>query len=190
MPKRIDEINIFRTVIKQLVSLEYHGTTTKEIAKLTGINEATLFRKYGNKPGLIKRALEHQFSTAPLSKVYYTGDLQADLYSILEAYVATNDAFGEIMPTVLLEIPRHPELSNILKTALANIQKLVEIIVRYQKEGLLKKEPPQISINVLLAPILLNKMFHRADIDMPLPSINLHDYIETFLNGRQLNNPL
>ncbi len=187
MPKVIDEVNIFRTVIKQLVSHGYHGATTKEIAKLTGVNEATLFRKYGNKLGLIKRAFEHQFSTAPLSKVLFTGDLQADLYSILEAYVATNDAIGGIMPIVLLEIPRYPELKGILQNALDNIQRISDIIVRYQNEGLLKKEPPQISVNVLLAPILLNQMFNMSDIDMPIPSIDLHEYIETFLSGRQLN---
>ena len=185
MPKMIDEANIFKTVINLLVSRGYHGATTKEIAKLTGINEATLFRKYGNKLGLIKRAFEHQLSTAPLSKVTYTGDLEADLYAILEAYVATNEAFGEIMPIVFLELPRHPELRNVLQTPLENIQSLVNIIVRYQSEGRLKNEPPLTSVNVLLAPILLNQMFHRANIDMPVPSIDLHEYIKAFLNGRK-----
>lgn len=185
MPKLIDEANVFRTVINLMVSRGYHGATTKEIAKLTGINEATLFRKYGNKLGLIKRAFEHQFSTAPLSKVTYTGDLQADLYAILEAYVATNEAFGEIMPIIFLEIPRHPELRNVLQTPLENIQSLVHIIARYQSEGRLENEPPLTTVNALLAPILLNQMFHRANIDMPLPSIDLHEYIKAFLNGRK-----
>jgi len=185
MPKMIDEAKIFRTVINLLVSRGYHGTTTKEIAKLTGINEATLFRKYGNKLGLIKRAFEHQFSTAPLRKVTYSGDLEADLYAILEAYVATNEAFGEIMPIVFLEIPRHPELRDVLQTPLENIQSLVNIIVRYQSEGRLKNEPPLTSVNVLLAPILLNQMFHRANIDMPVPAIDLHEYVKAFLHGRK-----
>jgi AcrR family transcriptional regulator len=185
MPKVIDEANVFKTVIDQLVSRGYHGATTKEIARFTGINEATLFRKYGNKLGLIKRAFHHQFSTAPLSKVTYTGDLQADLYAILEAYVATNEVFGEIMPIIFLEIPRHPELRDVLQTPLENIQSLVDIIARYQSEGRLKNEPPLLSVNVLLAPILFNQMFHRANIDMPVPTIDLHEYIKTFLNGRE-----
>jgi len=185
MPKVIDEANIFRTVINMLVSRGYHGTTTKEIATLTGINEATLFRKYGNKVGLIKRAFDHQLSTAPLSKVIYTGDLEADLYAILEAYVATNEAFGEIMPIIFLEVPRHPELKDVLQAPLENIQSLVDIIVRYQSEGRLKNEPPLISVNVLLAPILFNQMFHRANMNMPAPALDLHDYIKAFLNGRK-----
>ncbi len=104
------------------------------------IHEATLFRKYGSKVGLIERAIQHQLSTAPISKVAYTGDLQADLYAILDAYVATNEEYGAILPVIFLEIPRYPELKNVLQTPLANIQGIVDIIARYQSQGLLKDE--------------------------------------------------
>ena len=185
MPKMIDEANIFRTVIQMFISLGYHGTTTKEIAKLTGINEATLFRKYRNKLNLVKRAFDYEFSIVPLSKIFYTGDLQTDLVAILEAYVVTNEVLGEIMPMILLEIPRFPELKSVLKTAFVNVDRLVSIIDRYQKEGQLKKESPLLSANILLSPILFNKMFQRANIDLPTTSIDLHEYINMFLSGRQ-----
>jgi AcrR family transcriptional regulator len=185
MPKVINEGEVFKAVLGVLVTRGYENATTSEMAAAAEIHEATLFRKYGSKVGLVERAIRDQLSTAPLSKVAYTGDLRADLLTILNAYVATNEEFGEIMPVLLLEIPRYPELKDVLQTPLANIQGLVEIIARYQKEGRLKNEPPLTCITVLLAPLLLNKMFLRANPGLPAPAIDLHEYVECFLNGRK-----
>ena len=153
MPKIIDEEEVFKAVIRLLVTRGYERATTSELAAAANMHEATLFRKYGSKLELIARAIEHQLSTTPLSQVAYTGDLKADLYAILEAYVATNAAYGEIIPTLLMEIPRYPELKDVLHTPLANIRGLIDIIARYQREGRLKSEPPLTSVNVLIAPI-------------------------------------
>ena len=49
MPKQIDEQKIYQTVIEMLIEYGYDGATTKEIATAASVNEATLFRKYGNK---------------------------------------------------------------------------------------------------------------------------------------------
>jgi len=185
MPKIINEDDVFKAVIKLLVARGYERATTSEMAAAANMHEATLFRKYGSKVGLIERAIEHQLSTTPLSHVTYTGDLQADLYAILDAYVATNEEYGEIMPLFLMEIPRYPELRNVLQTPLANIQGLVQIIARYQSQGLLIDEPPLTSLTVLLAPILLSQMFRRANTGLPAPAIDLHEYVEAFLNGRK-----
>jgi len=185
MPKVINEDEVFKAVLKVLVTRGYESATTSEMAAAAHIHEATLFRKYGSKVGLIEQAIAHQLSKAPLSRVGYTGDLRADLFAILDAYVATNNEYGEIMPILFLEIPRYPELRNVLQTPLANIQGLVSIIARYQKQGLLVDEPPLTSVSVLLAPILLKQMFHRANADLPVPSIDLHEYVEAFLNGRK-----
>ena len=185
MPKVIDEDEVFKSVLEVLVKRGYASATTSEMAAAAKIHEATLFRKYGSKLGLIERAIEHLLSKAPLSKVGYTGDLQADLYAILDAYVATHAEYGEIMPILFLEIPRYPELSKVLGTPLANIQGLVNIIARYQRQGLLKNEPPLMIVNALLAPILMNQMIQRANVELPAPSIDLHEYVAAFLNGRK-----
>ena len=185
MPKKFVEADIFKAVIKLLVEKGYDRATTSEMAAVSDMHEATLFRKYGSKDGLIEQAFKHQLSTTPLSKVSYTGNLRADLYSIVDAYIATYNEYGEIIPMVLLEIPRNPELKKVLATPLANIKGLVSIIIRYQEDGLLIKELPLLSINTLLAPILLNQMISQANVGLPAPSIDLNDYIETFLNGRK-----
>ena len=186
MPKIINEDEVFKAVIELLVARGYDRATTSEMAVAANMHEATLFRKYGSKIGLIERAIEHQLSTTPMSEVSYTGDLRADLIAILEAYVATVETYGEIMPMMLVEIPRHPELKNTLRAPLANIQGIMHILEMYQKEGLLKEEPSLISFNVLLAPIMVSEMYRRVHVDLSAASIDLQEYVDAFLQGRRL----
>lgn len=186
MPKIINEDEVFKAVIAVLVTRGYDGATTSEMAAAANMHEATLFRKYGSKVGLIEQAIAHQLSTTPMSSVNYSGDLRADLITILEAYLATVETYGEIIPMLLVEVPRHPELRNVLQVPLANIQGIMHILERYQREGLLKKEPPLTSVNVLLAPIMVNEMYRRVHADLPAASIELEEYVDAFLQGRKL----
>ncbi len=185
MPKVIHEDEVFKAVLKVLVMRGYESATTSEMAAAANMHEATLFRKYGSKVGLVERAIQHELSGAPLSRVRYTGDLHADLHAILEAYLATYAAYGDILPVIFLEIPRYPELRNVLQAPMANIQALAGIIARYQSEGRLKDELPLTSVIVLIAPILMNHMYDRVNFEMPAPAIDLHQYVEAFLSGRE-----
>lgn len=185
MPKIINEDEVFKAVIGLLIARGYEGTTTSEMAAAANMHEATLFRKYGSKVGLIERAIEHQLSATPMSKLSYSGDLRADLIRILEAYMATVETYGEIMPLILVEIPRHPELKNTLQTPLANIRGIAHILDRYQQEGLLKKEPSLTSVNALLAPLMVNEMYRRINGAFATPMLNLQEYADAYLYGRE-----
>lgn len=185
MPKIIDEAEVFKAVVALLVARGYERATTRDLAAAANMHEATLFRKYGSKVGLIERAIEHQLSSTPLHYVSYTGALRADLLAILQAYVETVEQYGEIMPMLLLEIPRHPELRGTLQAPLANIQGIMHILQRYQAEGLLKTESPLTSVYVLLAPIMVYEMYRRVQLDMSAAPIDLEEYVEAFLQGRK-----
>jgi len=185
MPKIINEDEVFKAVLELLVTRGYDGATTSELAAAANMHEATLFRKYGSKLGLIEQAIDHQLSITPMSQVRYTGDLRADLIAILASYVATVDIHGEIMPMMLMEIPRHPELKNTLQTPFANIQNIMRILERYQSEGLLKDEPNLVTVNVLLAPIMVNAMYQRVQADLLTMSIDLEAHVDAFLYGRK-----
>lgn len=185
MPKIIDDEEVFQAVLNLLVERGYDGTTTNDMAAAANMHEATLFRKFGSKVDLIERAIKQQLSTTPLSQVSYTGDLRADLLAILEAYIATVEKYGEIMPMLLMEIPRHPELSNTLRAPMANIEGLMRIVARYQDEGRLKEESALTTVNALLAPIMVNEMYRRVDADLAMPPADPRSHIDSFLNGRQ-----
>ncbi len=186
MPKIIDEENIYKTVIDMLVSHGYEGARTKEIAKIAGVNEATLFRKYGSKAQLFEKAINRQFSKAPLRDLTYTGDLADDLVSIVQAYLQTNALYGEIIPTLLAALPRHPELKNAFSVVWENIQNLVGIIQQYQQEGELDGESPFSSLNALIGPLMTEQMFRRADLGIPISDLIPAQYVASFLAGRRV----
>lgn len=63
------------------------GTTTREVAERAGVNEATLFRHFGNKEALITACVQHHCRAAELEETIggLDGDLQQDLIEIGEA---------------------------------------------------------------------------------------------------------
>jgi AcrR family transcriptional regulator len=185
MPKVIDETSVFRTVVDMLVSHGYEGATTKAIADIANVNEATLFRKYGSKAELFEKAINHQFSDTPLNKLIYTGDLETDLLAIVEAYMETNEIYGEIIPTILAELPRHPEIKKSFNTPWANIQVILKIIQEYQSQGRLKEESPLTSLNALIGPLMTRQMFQRANLVLPIPDIDAREHVDSFLQGRK-----
>jgi AcrR family transcriptional regulator len=185
MPKVIDETKIFSAALEILVSHGYEGATTQKIAHVAGVNEVTLFRKYGSKAGLFEKVIEHQLSDTPLNKLQYTGNLEADLVAIVETYIETNETHGEIIPILLIEMPRYPDLQGSFNTPWRNIQTILQTIQRYQEQGLLKNESPLACLSALIGPILVSQMLRHANLNLPVPEIDPQAHVDSFLYGRK-----
>ena len=183
MPKMIDDKDVFFAAINVLSVCGYESATTQKIADAAGIHEATLFRKYENKFNLIEQAIKELFLDVPLAKVAYTGDLQADLLSIIEAYSKTSELVGNILPILLIEIPRNPELKDLLEIPWKNITRVTSILEKYQAQHLLKQEPILNSISVLLGPLMVRHLIKETNPDLPIPPIEPQIYVEMFLSG-------
>ncbi len=185
MPKIIDETRIFDAALDLLVSRGYEGATTLKIAKAAGVNEVTLFRRFGSKAGLFEMALNHRLSDTPLSKLVYSGDLESDLLAIVEAYKETNELHGNIIPIILIEAPRNPDLQGAFNAPWRNVQTMLGIIQAYQTQALLKEESPLHCLSALIGPIMVSQMFRRANLNLLVPSIDSRAHIDLFLTGRR-----
>lgn len=185
MPKVIDETKIFSTALDILIAHGYEGATTQKIAEVAGVNEVTLFRKYGSKAGLFEKVIEHQLADTPLNKLLYTGDLEADLLAIVEAYIETNEIHGNIIPLLLIEMPRYPDLKESFNTPWKNVQGIIKIIQKYQKQGQLKDESPLACLSALIGPILTSQMLRHANLNLPIPDMDPQAHVDIFLNGRK-----
>ena len=190
MPKVIDEDKVFLATIDLLVTRGYENTGTKQIAAAAGVNETTLFRKYGSKLGLVTMAVEQRLSDTPLQSLVYSGDLGRDLMAILQAYTEVSDQHGEIMSTLLIEAARNPALAPLLAIPWGNLKTILDIIERYQLQGHLTQEPPLITLNVLIGPLMVRHMFLRALAPAPIPAIDLPAYVDSLLDGRRPRNSL
>jgi len=184
MPKVIDEKRVFEAALDLLVSHGYEGATTQKIADRAGVNEVTLYRRYGSKADLFEQAIRQRLSDAPLAKVAYTGDLEADLRAIVEAYIETNVMHGDIVPLILIEAPRNPEMRRSLDIPWNNVQVVLEIIKRYRTQGVLKNESPLACLSALIGPIMVSQMFRRANPDIAAPAVEPKEYVDVFLRGR------
>lgn len=185
MPKVIDETKIFSAALEILIAHGYEGATTQKIAGVAGVNEVTLFRRYGSKAGLFEKVIEHQLADTPLNKLVYTGDLEADLLAIVDAYIETNETHGNIIPLLLVEMPRYPDLQGSFNTPWKNIQGIIKIIQKYQKQGMLKNEAPLASLSALIGPILTSQMLRHANLNFPVPAMDSQAHVDAFLNGRK-----
>jgi len=184
MPKIIADEQIFNTVTAMLVEQGYEKTTTQAIAVAAGVNETTLFRRYGSKAELVRQALLYLWTATPLNDIRYNGDLQADLLAITRAYMQANQRHGDVIPVILSEINRHPEFKEVLNAVMATIQSIGGILARYQKQGLLVEEPIFTTVSALLGPVIADRMMRTARPNLPMPEIDLQVHVERFLRGR------
>ena len=185
MPKIVSDEAIYQAAIITVVERGYGGATTKQIAEAANISEVTLFRKYGNKAELIKQAIAAMaarldFETA----ARYTGDVTADVMRVAKLYQDTAEKNGQFFYLLLSEIPRHPELADLMDTPFNMVNHMGELMAQYQAVGVLKKEHPLHAVAGLLGPLMSTNMIRSARADSPLPPLNLSEHVTFFLNGR------
>ena len=186
MPKVIADQEVFSAVIQTIVERCYHGATTKELARAAGISEGSLFRKYGSKVGLVRRAIAEliertDFSTA----ARFTGDLQADLGRVVAAYQASAVEHGFFFFTLFMEIRRHPELREAVPEPLSLFRDLVELLARYQQEGVLRQESSFRAVAALLGPLMYAGMMSRVLPETSDHEPDLEEHVDRFLHGRK-----
>ena len=187
MPKIVRDEDIYRAAIQVVIKRGYSGATTKQIAEAADISEVTLFRKYGNKAQLIKQAIAAVTGQIDLqTAAAYTGDVSADLLQVAQTYQASAEEIGQFIYTVLLEIPRHPELAESLDMPLGLIDRVGQLLARYQAEGILVQEHPLHAVAALWGPLMVTNIMRSAAPGVAPPPIDLAAHVARFLDGRRL----
>ncbi|WP_240030596.1 helix-turn-helix domain-containing protein [Thermus scotoductus] len=74
--------------LELLAERGYRGATTKEIARRVGVNEVTLFRRFGSKEALLRAALSRFIPAGFLERLpAEEAPLEEGLKELLEAYL-------------------------------------------------------------------------------------------------------
>ena len=84
------QLKIMDATMTLIIDKGYSGATTKEIAKLAGVNECTIFRRFGEKKEIVLAAMELAKWNPGLSEsdFTYNGDLEEDLLSFSGIYMS------------------------------------------------------------------------------------------------------
>ena len=184
MPKLIDTDSLFQATIEVFAERGYDALTTQEVARRAGINEVTIYRRFGTKAALVGAALAHGLSTAPFARLSVSDDLEADLLAMADAFQATTRVFGGVVTVLLVEVPRHPELREAMAPLLVNLSRAVSVLEAHQRSDRLAPGDPWQQLALLLSPFLAGGLWARAGV-APTVEVDTGDVVAAFLDGHR-----
>ena len=185
MPKLISDQDVFDAALKVLAERGYAGATTKAIADAAGVNEATLFRKYGTKPELMIRALQAMAFRMEEGSFGYSGNLEGDLVRAFESYADMMRHHGHLFPVIMTEMARHPELREAVQAPAGVIQQMATLLLQYRDEGLLKtEEDPLQAVASFLGPLIIIGMLRGASPRIAPTPLDAAGHVRRYLRGR------
>lgn len=187
MPKVISDAQILNAALDVITQRGYTESTTREIADAAGINEVTLFRRFGNKQKLLTAAVEQEAKNFAAAGVEYTGDVEADLQRVVDFYQNLMRTHGQMIRMLLSEMPKQPELAEVMQTPIAIIGKICTIIKQYQEEDILLKEAPMQSFTALIGPIFIGGILEFVLPEMRGASFSSTEHVQRYLAGRYTN---
>jgi|HubBroStandDraft_4_1064222.scaffolds.fasta_scaffold00018_9 AcrR family transcriptional regulator len=166
------------------------GATTREIAEVAGVNEATLFRHFGTKESLLVACAQHFCGYVELADVAasLTGGLSDDLLTIARLMFARFIALGDIIRWSLVEQEYESDIfaETAWRPQLAILAVLTEFMRRRIETGELRGEPQKLAM-VFLGSVFMHALGRKKFPDSALhrgdPDDALRFYIDVFLNG-------
>ncbi|HEV3091133.1 MAG TPA: TetR/AcrR family transcriptional regulator [Candidatus Cybelea sp.] len=166
------------------------GATTREIADVAGVNEATLFRHFGTKEALLVACAQHFCGHLELAGLAATrtGELADDLLALARLMFARFVALGDMIRWSLVEQEYDHDIftQTAWRPQLAILAVLTDFMKRRVDAGELRGEPQKLAM-VFLGLVFMHALGRKKFPDSVLhcgePDEALRYYIDVFLNG-------
>lgn len=182
---------IFAATRQLLAKKGRRGTTTREIAEIAGVNEATIFRHFGNKDALIEACVLHYSPTNVLEELMpaLSGDVAEDLRKIARLMIQEMEKLRDLILVTFSEEEQWLACGDAAWRGPAEIHEILkQFMARRVESGELEGDP------ALLARFFMGTLFsyivgrHR----LPYPKGNVDEIIDfninVFLNGVRKKN--
>ncbi|KAA3662005.1 MAG: hypothetical protein DWQ04_14665 [Chloroflexi bacterium] len=99
-------------------------------------------------------------------------------------YQGAAEKSGQFIYSIILEIHRNPELVDIINRPMGMIYAVGQLLGRYQAEGILQQEHFLHAVAGLIGPLIATNMIQGTALGVPIPPIDLQNYVANYLNGR------
>ena len=135
---------VVETACRVFAKGSYHGSTTAEIARATGVTEPVLYRHFASKRDLYMAALDHvwqQSRTAWEHCLTSAGDIRSGFDEIGRGHYAVRESkikLAELWVQALSEAGEDPELRDHLRRHMREVHEYIaDVIRRGQADGVL-----------------------------------------------------
>lgn len=164
-------------------SLGVQGATTREIARVAGVNEVTLYRHFASKEQLLGAVIKNAFALQTEALAHpeaWTQDLKIDLRHYAHLYNTMLEAQEDLIRTFIGEAKRHPEAAKqvIQEAAKPLKEKLVAYLQSSQRRGTVRGDLDPFPAVDMFTGMLLAGMLCRS-VKYNQGSYSCEDYIET-----------
>ena len=183
------QLRIIDATMTLIVDKGYSGATTKDIAKVAGVNESTIFRRFNGKKEIVLAAMELPKWNPGLeeSDFVYEGDLKKDLISFASTYMK------KVTPQMVkISIGlRAAELEGVATPGIMKVPRVFKnVLMKYFKQMIASGKMRDCDVeSVSLQFIAMNFGFVFLDSSFgnKLIGVSKKDYIENsvenFVNG-------
>jgi AcrR family transcriptional regulator len=152
-------------IIEAVLDLLAEGTpfdalSIEAVAARAGVGKATIYRRWSNKEALLYDAVR---TVKGEPAVLPGGSVRDDLIALLKPVGrAENTRAGKIMPCLMAELQRSPELNNILQRIMEPRRELArQVLRRGIDEGVLRPDLDlEIVIALLTGPLIAYRVLH------------------------------
>ncbi|MEH2130072.1 MAG: TetR/AcrR family transcriptional regulator [Nostoc sp.] len=164
-------------------SLGVQGATTREIARVAGVNEVTLFRHFASKEQLLGAVMKNALALQTEALAYpeaWTQDLKIDLRHYAHLYNNMLEAQEDLIRTFIGEAKRHPDAAKqVIQEAVKPLgEKLIAYLQSSQRRGTVRADlDPFPAVDMFTGMLLAGMLCRSAKFNQG--SYSCEDYIET-----------
>jgi AcrR family transcriptional regulator len=148
----------------------YEGMTTQDIAVRAGVNEVSLFRRWGTKAAMVAEALQDY--SALQTPTPDTGSLQSDLLELLRGIIARiQTPLGAVISQIVIGHHSQPELEEVRHAYWSDrLLRAATIVQRARERGELSEEvDSDFLVEAAIGPILARTQATNRSLDDHLP---------------------
>ncbi|MEU7474551.1 helix-turn-helix domain-containing protein [Lentzea sp. NPDC042327] len=183
MAGRVTDAAVFDAVLAVIAEQGYERATTRAIADAAGINEATLFRRFGSKKDLLRQAVRSSFAGFSLDIDTPGDDVAADLLTIVNYYARLYETRGGVVLTLMREAKFSPEVAAVLAEPESLLEKVDAVVLHHQRRGALVVEPPRHTFFALVGPVMMRGIARRIDQRATQAPADPETVVRRFLRG-------
>jgi len=185
LPTASDTENaILDAVLACIAQYGIGGLTTRRIAAEAGVNEVTIFRRFGSKDALVQALFQREAQRIEGAALGYTGDLEADLTRIVRVFVEATERRQGLLPMLLNAVHTDGGAKSAASHSLAAFGAVAQVLARYMQEGALRAEAPERALAALIGPIVFGALLQPLALGA-MPDLDTKAHVSGYLRGRE-----